>query len=119
MGKGSPRYGWQENIPWGDQEPTEELCNFGRNVGTTTPVGRYSPQGDSPDGCVDMSGNVWEWTASLYREDRDWRTWRGGSWYANRDYARAASRYSSTPNSRLNYYGFRVLVRRPPSHHEH
>jgi formylglycine-generating enzyme required for sulfatase activity len=44
--------------PWGDQELTPELCYFDRNVGGTTPVGRYSPQGDSPYGCVDMAGNV-------------------------------------------------------------
>lgn len=33
-------------------------------VGTTTPVGAYSPAGDSPYGCQDMAGNVQEWTAS-------------------------------------------------------
>jgi formylglycine-generating enzyme required for sulfatase activity len=46
--------------PWGEQEPTRELCNFGENEKDTTPVGKYSPQGGSPYGCVDMAGNVWE-----------------------------------------------------------
>jgi formylglycine-generating enzyme required for sulfatase activity len=50
--------------PWGDEEPTPDLCNFGKNEGGTTPVGKYSPQGDSPYGCADMAGNVWEWTSS-------------------------------------------------------
>ena len=41
---------------WGDEWMNERLCNYGKNVGTTTPVGRYSPQGDSPYGLVDMAG---------------------------------------------------------------
>ncbi|TEU11887.1 MAG: hypothetical protein E3J21_22510 [Anaerolineales bacterium] len=55
--------------PWGDQGPTLNLCNFDENEGGTTPVGKYSPQGDSPYGCVDMAGNVEEWVADWYDED--------------------------------------------------
>ena len=47
--------------PWGNESPTADLCNFNKHVGDTTLVGRYSPQGDSPYGIVDMAGNVWEW----------------------------------------------------------
>ena len=52
--------------PWGGSVPTANLANFDNNVGDTTVVGRYSPQGDSPYGLVDMAGNVWEWTSSRY-----------------------------------------------------
>ena len=54
--------------PWGD-EFDENKCNSseGGKVGTT-PVGLYSPRGDSQYGCADMAGNVWEWTHSMMKE---------------------------------------------------
>ncbi len=54
--------------PWGNGEPTEKLCNFAMKVGDTTPVGRY-PGGASPYGLLDVAGNVWEWTGSLWGKD--------------------------------------------------
>jgi serine/threonine-protein kinase len=44
--------------PWGSQPPDKKRCNFNNNVGGTTPVGQYSPRGDSPYGCADMAGNI-------------------------------------------------------------
>jgi len=111
--------------PWGNSEPTDKLCNFNKNVGKTSPVGNYSPQGDSPYGCVDMSGNVWEWCLNKYKtpentaidKSEDWRVLRGGSWDVDQYDARAASRDFRAPDSRYDYFGFRVVVlRRPPSH---
>jgi formylglycine-generating enzyme required for sulfatase activity len=93
--------------PWGDQEPTVDLCNFGNNVGGTTPVGKYSPQGDSPYGCVDMAGNVYEWTASDYNEKS--KVLRGGSWLDGPKYVLAASRDIDNPVNRLGYNGFRCV----------
>ena len=52
--------------PWGEKEPDDGLCNFDNNICDTTRVGRYSPAGDSPYGCVDMIGNVREWNSSTY-----------------------------------------------------
>ncbi len=106
---------------WGNETPNEKLCNFGRNVGQTTPVGRYSPQGDSPHGCTDMTGNVREWCMSkngnypYYAEDgrntqsgTDHRVVRGGSWNNYNDYIlRAANRIRDTPDYRYRTLGFR------------
>jgi len=42
--------------PWGN-----EPILIHRNG--TTPIGYYSPQTDSPYGCTDMVGHVWQWTS--------------------------------------------------------
>lgn len=100
--------------PWGDEPPTAEQCNFHRNVGDTTQVGAYSPQGDSPWGCVDVAGNVWEWTASWHSEGK-MRNMRGGSWFPSDLFCRAAYRYGESPDHRHGSVGFRVadLVAEP------
>jgi len=108
--------------PWGDQPPDDSRCNFHMQVLDTTPVGRYSTQGDSPYGCADMAGNVWEWCQSLYkpypyragdgREDLHapgLRVMRGGSFYKNQAWVRCAFRnHPGYPDRATNSCGFRV-----------
>ena len=53
--------------PWGNNKPTDKLCNLSST--DTTPVNSY-PAGKSPYGCLDMAGNVWEWTSSIYKTYR-------------------------------------------------
>ena len=87
----------------------------------TTPVGQYSPAGDSPYGCADMAGNVWEWCSSLskgypYRpddgrenlEERGNRILRGGYFASNAGRVRCACRYGGNPDDAGNDSGFRV-----------
>ena len=52
--------------PWGSRAPDEKRGNFGLKIDATTPVGNY-PDGASPCGALDMAGNVWEWTGSIYK----------------------------------------------------
>ncbi len=105
-------------FPWGKADPDNKLCNFSRNVGQTTPVGQYSPQGDSPYGCADMAGNLWDWTADWYKPypgndkpndaySEKYRVVRGGSWIINRDDLRCAYRGRGTPGYGSGYVGFR------------
>jgi formylglycine-generating enzyme required for sulfatase activity len=51
--------------PWGNQEPDDSYANIKKSIKAqadvlTTPVGAYSPRGDSKLGIADMAGNVAE-----------------------------------------------------------
>ena len=109
--------------PWGNEVPDANRLNFNNNVVDTTPVGQYSPQGDSPYGAADMAGNVYQWTSSLKRaypyqpgdgredlQSRDWRIVRGGSFAVGRNSVRSANRIAYDPISRNNDISFRVIV---------
>jgi formylglycine-generating enzyme required for sulfatase activity len=96
------------DYPWG--EWAEGRCNsVEAGIGKTSPVGRFSPDGDSVYGLQDAAGNVWEWTDSWYRDD-EYRVVRGGSFGDLRYYARCAYRLGLYPNSRGWDGGFRVVV---------
>jgi formylglycine-generating enzyme required for sulfatase activity len=117
--------------PWGNREPNNGVCNFNMTVGDTTAVGRY-PDGKSPYGVLDVAGNVWEWTSSLWgadvsepefgypyaaqdgREnpsapDTVRRALRGGSFRNFAQHVRCAYRNRHNPNNRNDYIGFRVV----------
>jgi iron(II)-dependent oxidoreductase len=108
--------------PWGDRfEPGR--CNSKEvKLERTTPVGQYSPQGDSPYGCADMAGNVWEWCSTAYRSypynpgdgreelgggDDVIRVLRGGSWANEKDVVRCAFRRWNYPELGGRSGGFR------------
>jgi formylglycine-generating enzyme required for sulfatase activity len=107
--------------PWGNTfDPWR--CNTAESVKRgTTPVGSYSPGGDSVCGAADMVGNVWEWTQSLFlpypyrhnsnREDiRSTGRYvvRGGAWYYTRKLARCAAREGILTNHLSPSIGFRL-----------
>lgn len=91
--------------PWGDQWVVNKYCNSREvNLGETTPVDRY-PDGASPYGVMDLSGNVWEFTAS---EEGGQIVLRGGSWEYGAQNVRVAKRYLNRFDVRNDSIGFRV-----------
>jgi serine/threonine-protein kinase len=91
--------------PWGEDWVAGKYCNSSEaKIGGTTPVDDY-PDGVSPYGVWDMSGNVWEWTASKY--DASNYALRGGSWYNFSNLVRATDRLGGVPSYIYNYIGFR------------
>ena len=119
-----------QKYPWKGDVIDSGKANYGKNVGETTPVGKYPPNGY---GLYDMVGNVWEWCLDEYNKDFyftsprenplsgansvDWiisnftsvkegRVLRGGSWGNGPENLRAANRYRN-PADTVPNYGFR------------
>jgi formylglycine-generating enzyme required for sulfatase activity len=112
----------KRKYPWGNNIPTKNLANFGEDPGKTTPVGQYSPNGDSPYGCADMAGNVWEWVNDWYADDYyqksvgrnpkgpdlgDSKVVRGGAWLNLAFDVRTSYRSRLDPSNREVIIGFR------------
>ncbi|MBN2133489.1 MAG: SUMF1/EgtB/PvdO family nonheme iron enzyme [Sedimentisphaerales bacterium] len=98
--------GGTREYPWGDDPPDDKRANYGGNVGATTPVGQY-PDGATPEGLMDMAGNVWEWMDDFERKSS--RSLRGGSWLCVDNYLRCSARFFDYPGYRDNVIGFRVV----------
>jgi formylglycine-generating enzyme required for sulfatase activity len=110
----------RRRFPWGDEWDPNRANTRDGGPGAVTPVGAY-PSGISPWGCLDMAGNVWEWTSSLDapypyrfddgREDPNApgrRILRGGSFANPHGFARCACRFRLAPTVRNEFLGFRL-----------
>jgi formylglycine-generating enzyme required for sulfatase activity len=118
--------------PWGKEFLRGHSNCQEAGTGDTTEVDAF-PKGVSPYGVFDMSGNIWEWTLSLWgasqrkpdygypyhatdgRENLDspdsvLRVVRGGSFRGDSSHARCTSRNGGYPNEKYDYIGFRVLI---------
>lgn len=119
--------------PWGNTWQEDHANTEEARIGRPSAVGCFS-RGKSPDGCLDMVGNVWEWTRSLWGEDFDnpdfrypytptngreqlgasdkvLRVLRGGSYGGSRLSARCAFRFGHFPYYHSDNFGFRLVVR--------
>jgi len=101
-------YPWEGDFDFARANVAKEL---GEGVGPTA-VCTYPP-GRSPFGVWDLSGNVFEWTASWVGEKGRHRALRGGSWIGDHRVARCAYRGGLIPDDFYNFIGFRVLVSPP------
>lgn len=117
-------------FPWGDQwEP--RFCNAEYRFRGTTPIDYFEANNISPYGCVDMCGNVFEWTSTTIGTTEPWpakyaypykpddgrenlqtetrRVGRGGSYSRDWVYCRNTFRFADLPKDRYSAQGFRVV----------
>lgn len=109
---------------WGDDAPTGARCNFDLNAWGTTRVGAFA-SGASAVGCLDMTGNVWEWTSSKFAGhpgfkafpypeyskvwfDDDHRILKGGSWATSESVLRTSFRNFFRRHFRIAFAGLRL-----------
>jgi len=119
-------------FPWG-ADIDLNCANFAdTGIISTNPAGCF-PAGSSPYGILDMSGNVWEWTRSLWGkvwdepefkypydgdDDREnleagsdvLRILRGGAYDYSSNLLRCSARYGLSPLGRSDFIGFRLVL---------
>lgn len=118
--------GTHRRYPWGEDLPSPERANLDFAYGGTVDVGAF-PQNESPAGCRQMLGNVWEWTSSVflpypgfapgpYKEySEPWLgthfVLRGGAWSTRARLATTRWRNFYRPHRRDIITGFRTCAR--------
>jgi formylglycine-generating enzyme required for sulfatase activity len=117
------RAGDLRRYPWGNDEWSAHRANAEGKIGRPSTVGMY-PEGINSLDIHDLSGNVWEWTRSVYGvypynaaeaekaspQSGDTLVFRGGSWVGDARHARCAARGGNLPDL-CNYdLGFRVVL---------
>ncbi|MEZ4865874.1 MAG: SUMF1/EgtB/PvdO family nonheme iron enzyme [Caldilineaceae bacterium] len=119
-------------FPWGDRMEPTRLNGYQAGIGATSAVGIFAA-GVSPSGALDMAGNVYEWTASLWGDeawrprygypydpadgretltapDTVYRVLRGGAYYLNHIFTSCTYRDRDLPTNRGRSLGFRIVV---------
>ncbi|WP_060687086.1 SUMF1/EgtB/PvdO family nonheme iron enzyme [Ardenticatena maritima] len=92
-------------FPWGDEWCATCAHTAEQGARSTAPVGRY-PDGATPEGVLDLAGNVWEWTATT---EEGQAIAKGGSWFEPAEAARTWERLYADPVRGYDDVGFRVV----------
>jgi formylglycine-generating enzyme required for sulfatase activity len=117
--------------PWGDQAPncSRAVYTGCQTPDATMPVGS-KPSGATPEGALDLAGNVWEWCYDRYSEtyytdssvaydpvgplEGSMRVVRGGAFNSLPAALRSANRASRDPGLGYEDVGFRCALRGSP-----
>ncbi len=119
-----PVTGTKRRFPWGDEAPDEHRANLGQTRFRPTAAGSY-PAGASAYGALQMVGDVWEWTSTVFTGypgfrpfpypeysaaffDDGYRVLRGGCWATDPQAVRTTFRNWDHPIRRQVFSGFRT-----------
>ncbi len=117
--------GMKHHYPWGGADQAALMANLDLQRAGTIEVFRYA-EGDSPMGCRQMLGNVWEWCADNFKpypgfeadmyEDfslarfGSHKALRGGSWASRARFVHNTLRYWAEPDRYDLFVGFRTCA---------
>ena len=100
-------------LPWTGEQWDPSRCNNPETgPGSTTPVDAF-PDGKSVDGCMDLVGNVWEWTsgAAGFQPEEDGYTWVYGGSFRHPCWAEnGIARSQVLTSNSYPYLGFRCAI---------
>ena len=115
----------KKHYPWGSMPPTPRHAHFDWESMGPTGVDQCHA-GDTPEGCRQMLGNVWEWTADTFRPYPGFvadpykeysrpafdvcKVLRGGSWATRSRLLRSTWRNYYRPDRRDVFAGFRTCA---------
>ena len=119
----------KRRYPWGEQAEPSRANYRDSGILSRSAVGCF-PNGASPYGCEEISGNVFEWTLSLCGEESAFpypyaagdgrenqaastqvsRAARGGSFFYHLGGVRSAYRGKEPPGRESDNIGFRVVL---------
>ena len=118
--------GEKRRFPWGDGPPSPAHANLDYRAGGTVDV-RALPGGDSPVGCRQMIGNVWEWVQDTFEPYPGFvcdpyaeysqpyfgakKVLRGGAWTTRSRLIRSTWRNFYKRQRRNIFAGFRTAAR--------
>lgn len=113
----------ERRYPWGDDFDASKANTYESGINCFTCVDKYENVGKSPFGVVDMVGNCWEWTSSIYdsydkgsflitseTSQKGDRVLRGGAYDFDKYGATCSNRYRCNPSNGWDTHGFRLTI---------
>lgn len=104
----------RDQYPWGTNWPPPALAgNYAPELGVdpferTAPVGSFAP---NAYGIFDLGGNVAEWCEDRWNDEKPFRVLRSAPWNNEcRLCLMSSYRFVNLPETRIDYYGFRVAL---------
>lgn len=96
-------------FPWGNEFDPARLNSAESGRRALTPVDAF-PEGASPYGCLNMAGNVWEWTLTPWEPGSPLMAKKGGCALNFEPHMHCSARFEDPPEMRLRWAGFRLIA---------